>query len=66
MNFTFIALNLLYAAVGGLGAIAFMYFDFKVIDHVTPFDAGEQLREGNTAVGVMVPACSSVSASPWG
>jgi len=45
MNFTFIALNLLYAAVGGLGAIAFMYFDFKAIDHVTPFDAGEQLRE---------------------
>ena len=54
MNITFIALNLLYAVVGGLGAIAFMYFGFKVIDHVTPFDTGEQLRDGNTAVGVMV------------
>ncbi len=53
-DYQVVLLNLLYAVIGGSGAIAFMYFGFKVIDHVTRFDTNEQLFKGNTAVGVMV------------
>jgi len=49
-----ILLNLLYAAVGGSAAIAFMFFGYRIIDHVTPFDTAAQLRDGNVAVGIMV------------
>lgn len=53
-DFQVVLINLLYAVVGGGAAIAFMYFGFKVIDHVTRFDTNEQLSKGNIAVGVMV------------
>lgn len=49
-----VLLNLLYSLVGGGAAIAFMFFGFRVIDHVTPFDTAEQLKAGNVAVGIMV------------
>ena len=49
-----VLLNLLYSLVGGGAAIAFMFFGYRVIDHVTPFDTAEQLKAGNTAVGIMV------------
>lgn len=53
-DYQVVLINLLYAVIGGSGAIAFMYFGFKVIDHVTSFDTNEQLVQGNTAVGVMM------------
>ena len=46
-----VLLNLLYSLVGGGAAIAFMFFGYRVIDHVTPFDTAEQLKAGNVAVG---------------
>ncbi len=53
-----VLLNLLYALLGGVwangAAIAFMFFGYRVIDHVTPFDTAHQLQEGNVAVGIMV------------
>ncbi len=49
-----VVLNLLYAVIGGSGAILFMYLGFKVLDHVTKFDTNDQLFEGNVAVGVVV------------
>ena len=53
-DYQVVLINLLYAVIGGSGAIAFMYFGFKVIDHVTSFDTNEPLVQGNTAVGVMM------------
>ncbi len=53
-DFQVVLLNLLYAVIGGTGAILFMYLGFKVLDHVTRFDTNEELRKGNLAVGVVV------------
>jgi uncharacterized membrane protein YjfL (UPF0719 family) len=53
-DFQVVLINLLYAAIGGTGAILFMYLGFKVLDHVTRFDTNEHLAKGNTAVGVVV------------
>jgi len=53
-DFQVVLLNLLYAVIGGSGAILFMYLGFKVLDHVTQFDANEQLLNGNIAVGVVM------------
>lgn len=53
-DFQVILLNLLYAVIGGAGAILFMYVGFKVLDHVTRFDTNDQLADGNMAVGVVV------------
>ncbi len=53
-DFQVVLLNLLYAVIGGTGAILFMYLGFKVLDHVTRFDTNDQLSNGNMAVGVVV------------
>ena len=53
-DYQVVVLNLLYAVIGGSGAILFMYLGFKVLDHVTRFDTNEELRKGNLAVGVVV------------
>ncbi|MCY4377348.1 MAG: DUF350 domain-containing protein [Spirochaetaceae bacterium] len=54
MNFAVVAINLLYACAGVLGTIGGMYLAFKVVDHLVPFDCGEELLKGNTAVGITV------------
>lgn len=54
MHITIAALNVAYALVGVIGAIAGMYCGFRVLDHLTPFDVSAQLRAGNQAVGCAV------------
>ena len=34
--------------------LAFMYFGYKWLDYLTPFDTGEELKNGNRAVGQVV------------
>lgn len=47
-------INFIYAAGGGLMAIAFSWFAVKVFSHFMPFSVSEQLGKGNLAVGVTV------------
>ena len=49
-----ILLNFVYSIVGGILTIAFMFLGYRVIDKITPFDTSEQLKSGNTSVGMMV------------
>ena len=49
-----VLLNLLYAAAGTVIAVLSMFVGFKLIDRLTPFKTGEQLKAGNTAVGIVV------------
>ena len=50
-------LNFLYAALGGLLALFLMVLSYKVMDSkfvTTDFDTGQQLRDGNVAVGLLM------------
>lgn len=47
-------LNFLYAIAGGLLTLFFMWLGCKVFSHIVQFPIGEQLKEGNMAVGLMV------------
>jgi uncharacterized membrane protein YjfL (UPF0719 family) len=49
-----IALNFVYAVVGGVLTISLMFLGFKIIDKLTRFDTSAELARGNTAVGAMV------------
>ena len=49
-----ILMNFSYAIGGGLITLLFMYFGYKWLDHLTPFDTGEELSKGNLAVGHVV------------
>ncbi|HIF69045.1 MAG TPA: DUF350 domain-containing protein [Deltaproteobacteria bacterium] len=49
-----VIMNFGYAIGGGLITLAFMYFGYKCLDHLTPFDTGEELSKGNRAVGQVV------------
>ena len=54
MEFNIMLLNFVYAVVGGMMTVVFMYVGYKVIDRLTPFDTSEELGKGNRAVGSMV------------
>lgn len=54
MNAVIVALNLGYAVGGALLSIAFMLAAYKVLDRLTPFSTGEELRCRNQAVGMVV------------
>lgn len=53
MQWSIIALNFLYAALG----VAMMFVAYRVIDLLTPkVDFEEELRKGNIAVGLFIAA----------
>lgn len=50
-----ILMNFIYAAIGGLMTLGFMWLGCKLFNHaVCTFNLGEELRKGNQAVGMMV------------
>lgn len=53
MQWSIIALNFLYAALG----VAMMFIAYRVIDLLTPkVDFEEELKKGNIAVGLFIAA----------
>ncbi len=54
MQWTAILLNFVYAFLGGIVTIAFMWFGYKLFDHLTPFNTADELKKGNMAVGLVV------------
>lgn len=49
-----IVLNFLYAFIGGVMTIFFMWMGCKVFGHIVNFSIQEKLAEGNVAVGLMM------------
>ena len=49
-----IIMNFGYAIGGGLITLVFMYFGYKWLDLLTPFDTGEELSKDNRVVGHVV------------
>lgn len=49
-----IAGNLTYAASGVILALVSMAVGYKLFDWMTPFKTGEELDEGNIAIGIVV------------
>jgi uncharacterized membrane protein YjfL (UPF0719 family) len=47
-------LNFLYAIVGGLLTLLFMWLGCKIFNHLVKFDIGDELAKGNQAVGLML------------
>ena len=54
MQFTVILLNFLYAAIGGVMTLFFMWIGYKLFDKATYFDTAKELANGNQAVGLVV------------
>jgi uncharacterized membrane protein YjfL (UPF0719 family) len=49
-----VLLNFVYAILGGLLTIFFMWLGCKVFSHIVNFSIPEQLAQGNMAVGLMI------------
>ncbi len=49
-----IFLNFLYAIIGGLLTLFFMWLGCKVFSHIVSFSIPDQLAQGNMAVGLMI------------
>ena len=50
-----VLMNFIYAALGGLMPLGFMWLGCKLFNHVVcSFDIGTELQKGNQAVGLMV------------
>lgn len=49
-----IFLNFLYAGLGGVMTLFFMWMGCKLFNHIVCFNISEELRKGNTAVGLMI------------
>lgn len=47
-------LNFLYAIIGGVLTLGFMWTGCKLFNHTVSFSIGKELKNGNTAVGMMV------------
>lgn len=47
-------LNVLYACMGGVLTLLFMWLGCRVFSHIVSFSIPQQLAEGNMAVGMMV------------
>ena len=47
-------LNFVYAALGGLLTLIFMWFGYWLFDKATPFNAAEELKKDNRAVGMVI------------
>ncbi|WP_456375135.1 DUF350 domain-containing protein [Thiolapillus sp.] len=49
-----VVLNVLYACMGGMLTLLFMWLGCKVFSHIVNFSIPEQLAQGNQAVGLMI------------
>lgn len=49
-----IVLNFIYAFIGGVMTIFFMWMGCKVFGHIVNFSIQDKLAEGNVAVGLMM------------
>lgn len=49
-----IILNFLYAFIGGVMTLFFMWMGCRVFGHIVTFSIPEKLAEGNVAVGLMM------------
>ena len=49
-----ILLNFIYAILGGLLTIFFMWLGCKVFSHIVNFSIPDELAQGNMAVGMMI------------
>lgn len=49
-----IVLNFIYAAMGGILTLFFMWLGCKIFNHLVVFRIGDELSRGNIAVGLMV------------
>jgi uncharacterized membrane protein YjfL (UPF0719 family) len=49
-----IVLNFIYAFIGGLMTIFFMWMGCRVFGHIVSFSIQDKLAEGNVAVGLMM------------
>ena len=47
-------LNILYACMGGVLTLLFMWLGCRIFSHIVNFSIPEQLAAGNLAVGVMI------------
>ena len=47
-------LNVLYACMGGLLTLFFMWFGCRLFSHIVSFSIPDQLAKGNIAVGLML------------
>ncbi|NIP31792.1 MAG: DUF350 domain-containing protein [Candidatus Dadabacteria bacterium] len=54
MQFNIILLNFIYAVIGGVVTILFMFLGFYFLDKLTHFNTSEELAKGNRAVGSVV------------
>ena len=54
MQFTTIILNFVYAVIGGIITLCFMWAGYKLFDRFTHFDTSEELAKDNRAVGLVV------------
>jgi uncharacterized membrane protein YjfL (UPF0719 family) len=46
--------NFLYATIGGILTLFFMWLGYKLFDKTTYFDTAKELANGNQAVGLVV------------
>ena len=53
-NFDPIVLNFLYAFLGGVMTLFFMWLGCKMFSHIVSFNIADELAKGNLAVGVMI------------
>lgn len=49
-----IILNFLYAFMGGVMTLFFMWIGCKIFNHIVCFNISEELGKGNIAVGLML------------
>ena len=54
MSWIIVGINLGYAVVGVALAILALRVAYRLIDRLTPFETGEELRAGNISVGMVV------------
>jgi len=49
-----IILNILYACMGGVLTLLFMWLGCKIFSHIVNFSIPDELAKGNMAVGLMI------------
>lgn len=49
-----LVLNVLYACMGGLLTLLFMWLGCRIFSHIVSFSIPDQLAKGNVAVGQML------------
>ena len=54
MQIQAILLNFLYATLGGILTLGFMWIGYLLFDKVTPFDTGKELQRDNRSVGMVI------------